>query len=685
MAVLITPFFLQFSDENGVPYANGTITTYAAGTTTQQATYTDFTQNTVAANPIVLDSAGRCTMWGNGAYKFVLADQFGNIVKTTDNVTTFSVPAASANSFFQSFSGDGSTKAFTLSETLGTDPNAVLIFVNAGTGAGYDPQNPNVFTLSGTTLSFASAPAAGSNNIYVFAPSLLLAAASNSAAQAATSATAAATSATAAATSATAAAGSATAASSSATSASGSATTATTQASAASTSASGASTSATNAANSATAAAGSATTATTQAGNASTSASAASTSATNAASSASSASTSASTATTQAGNASTSASGAATSATNAAASATAAAASATAAANVASGIITTSTTSKTIGTGAQTFTVPSGLLFQAGQYSQVSSQANTANNMECTVTSYSGTSLVLNCIVANGTGTHTDWNISLAGAIGATGATGATGIFPIGAGGGTADAITSTISSVTLSDKQLCAVVSAGANATTTPTFSPNSLTAHTITARGGAALVAGDTGAANYVAIYEYNLANTRWELLNPAKVLNTQISGATLSTGAAVSGSNTGDQTNISGNAATVTTNANMTGDATSSGSNAVTVVKINGVTNANTAVNVTTNAGTCPVTTALDTFTNSSDATMAITIATASAADGQRKIVRIYDFSAAAETIGWTNTENSTISVPTTSNGSTTLPLTVGFIYNGSTSKWRCVAVA
>ena len=71
------------------------------------------------------------------------------------------------------------------------------------------------------------------------------------------------------------------------------------------------------------------------------------------------------------------------------------------------------------------------------------------------------------------------------------------------------------------------------------------------------------------------------------------------------------------------------------------------------------------------------------MAITMAVTSARDGQTSIVRIYDFSGVAQTIGWTNTENSTVSAPTTSNGSATLPLTVTFIYNGQTSKWRCVA--
>lgn len=108
-------------------------------------------------------------------------------------------------------------------------------------------------------------------------------------------------------------------------------------------------------------------------------------------------------------------------------------------------------------------------------------------------------------------------------------------------------------------------------------------------------------------------------------------------------------------------------------------------NQINYANNAVTVTSNAGTVPITYRLNTFTNSSAATMAITMAVTSAVDGQMSIVRIYDFSAAAQTIGWTNTENSSVSVPTTSNGSTTLPLTVGFMYNSQTSKWRCVASA
>jgi len=86
--------------------------------------------------------------------------------------------------------------------------------------------------------------------------------------------------------------------------------------------------------------------------------------------------------------------------------------------------------------------------------------------------------------------------------------------------GGTADAITATYSPAitTLADGQLCFFRASAANATTTPSFSPNGLTARTITLEGGAALRAGEIPGALAEVILRYNLANTRWELLNPA-----------------------------------------------------------------------------------------------------------------------------------------------------------------------
>jgi hypothetical protein len=106
---------------------------------------------------------------------------------------------------------------------------------------------------------------------------------------------------------------------------------------------------------------------------------------------------------------------------------------------------------------------------------------------------------------------------------------------------------------------------------------------------------------------------------------------------------------------------------------------------VINSASVVTVSANAGTVAITNRINNFSNSSAAAMTITMATASAVDGQMSIVRIYDFSAVAQTISWVNTENSTVTATATSNGSTTLPLTVGFMYNSLTSKWRCIASA
>ena len=92
MAVNLAPIGngFQFFSETGLPLNAGTIATYAAGTTTPQATYTDSTGGTPNANPIVLDTDGRPPqeIWftAGQAYKFVLSDSLGNILGTYDNL-----------------------------------------------------------------------------------------------------------------------------------------------------------------------------------------------------------------------------------------------------------------------------------------------------------------------------------------------------------------------------------------------------------------------------------------------------------------------------------------------------------------------------------------------------------------------------------------------------------------------
>lgn len=180
----------------------------------------------------------------------------------------------------------------------------------------------------------------------------------------------------------------------------------------------------------------------------------------------------------------------------------------------------TSTTSLAIGTGSKTFATQASKQFDVGVWLLITSDADETNYMHGQVTAYSGTSLAVNVTNVGGSGTLADWTITVAGTQGATGATGATGTVAVVAAGGTVDAITADYTpDLVLANEPFVAFVSAGANTSATPTFAPDGLTAHTIVKEGGVALVAGDIGAAGYVAIVKYDLANTRWELLNPCK----------------------------------------------------------------------------------------------------------------------------------------------------------------------
>jgi hypothetical protein len=85
-------FAAQFFDNNGVILSGGKIYTYAAGTTTPQATYTSALGITPHSNPIVLDSAGRVPggeIWLTDGlvYKFVIETATAVLIGTYDNIT----------------------------------------------------------------------------------------------------------------------------------------------------------------------------------------------------------------------------------------------------------------------------------------------------------------------------------------------------------------------------------------------------------------------------------------------------------------------------------------------------------------------------------------------------------------------------------------------------------------------
>lgn len=110
----------------------------------------------------------------------------------------------------------------------------------------------------------------------------------------------------------------------------------------------------------------------------------------------------------------------------------------------------TSTSSVAIGTGSKTFTVQSGRGYSAGQWVRVSNSSS--NYIEGTVTSYSGTTLIINVPAgrAIGSGTYTSWNVNIAGDIGPANSL-AIGSVTTGAAGSSASAsITGSAPSQTL-------------------------------------------------------------------------------------------------------------------------------------------------------------------------------------------------------------------------------------------
>jgi hypothetical protein len=80
-AQTVSPFMAlgnaQFFDNNGILLTSGVLYSYQAGTTTQQATYTDYTGATQNPNPIPFGSGARVAIWltSTASYKFVLCAQ----------------------------------------------------------------------------------------------------------------------------------------------------------------------------------------------------------------------------------------------------------------------------------------------------------------------------------------------------------------------------------------------------------------------------------------------------------------------------------------------------------------------------------------------------------------------------------------------------------------------------------
>ena len=154
MAVFLSPIGgagWQFFNNDGTVLSGGKLYTYAAGTTTPKTSYTTSAGNIAHANPIILDSAGRVPggeIWLNPTqYKFSLFTSANVLIATYDNISG----VGAAEFQVQNFTGDNSTTVFTLSAaSLGE--NYTFVYINGVY------QQKNTYTVSGTTLTFSTAP-----------------------------------------------------------------------------------------------------------------------------------------------------------------------------------------------------------------------------------------------------------------------------------------------------------------------------------------------------------------------------------------------------------------------------------------------------------------------------------------------------------------------------------------------
>ena len=79
-------WFVGF-DDNGDPLSGGKVYFYQAGTSTPEDTYSDAAMSVVNSNPVILDSAGRASIFLKAvAYKVALYTSADVLVRSQDNV-----------------------------------------------------------------------------------------------------------------------------------------------------------------------------------------------------------------------------------------------------------------------------------------------------------------------------------------------------------------------------------------------------------------------------------------------------------------------------------------------------------------------------------------------------------------------------------------------------------------------
>lgn len=177
----------QIFGSDGLPLVGGKIYTYAAGTTTPLATYTDSGAGTANTNPIILNSLGQANIWlSTASYKFSVYTSADVLLYTVDNISApldsaglalalssptpigNTAPNTGAFTTLTATTGNITTVNATTVNATGTITAETLTFEGGGSmtrpaEAGIQPitataaANALTVTLNPTTLEFRSA------------------------------------------------------------------------------------------------------------------------------------------------------------------------------------------------------------------------------------------------------------------------------------------------------------------------------------------------------------------------------------------------------------------------------------------------------------------------------------------------------------------------------------------------
>lgn len=151
MAAFLSPVYgagAQLFDNQGRVLSGGKINTYQSGTVTPLATWTDSTQGTQNANPIILDAYGRTEqeIWlqSGSTYKFIVTDANDNVLGLAwDNIAGLNDTSSASVS---EWSATGLTPTYISATSFSVPGNNTVLFpvnqriqavVSAGTIYGY--------------------------------------------------------------------------------------------------------------------------------------------------------------------------------------------------------------------------------------------------------------------------------------------------------------------------------------------------------------------------------------------------------------------------------------------------------------------------------------------------------------------------------------------------------------------